>query len=71
MAAPQPTGGNLAAALVAQSLQRPTGLAVSAAGRRLSYAELASLSGRVALWLRLPDNVRPARVGILGARSIE
>ena len=62
--------GNLVSACLEQSLARPTGLAVSAAGRRLSYAELAALAGRTATWLHSAD-LRPSRVGILAGRSTE
>ena len=63
---------NLASPLFGHSLTQGPRLAVSVAGREVSYAALAALAQRVAGWIRLQ---RPSRasgfVGILASRSVE
>ena len=59
---------NLAFPLYRHSLERPDALALSVAGRDLSYAELAALSRLIAGYLR--PLARSRRVGILASRSL-
>src|SRR2546428_2623108 len=45
-------------------------LALSVAGRQVSYAELTTLAARIGMWLESAAERPPERVGILASRSL-